>query len=251
VVAAPSPSRVLSTKIELALGSVGSIYERFWARSDASQLFAARQLRTYDLARASVGLMQAAAARCEALGSSDPVAGPLAGYLRVHIEEERGHDLWLLEDLEALGMPRLEVLSRHPSLIAACLVGSQYYWIHHDHPVALLGYMAVLEGCLPSEERLEDLVGRAGIPRSGARTLLQHARIDHEHRCELYALIDALPLSARQLASIGISALHTVSSLAALTEEAMEEAEGAAAQRPPAGSLNRVRTRPRVGTWPT
>ena len=33
---------------------------------------------------------------------------------------------------------------------AAALVGAQYYWIRHVHPVALLGYVMLLEGYPPS-----------------------------------------------------------------------------------------------------
>jgi hypothetical protein len=38
-----------------------------------------------------------------------------------------------------------QTLSIRPSANVAALVGAQYYWILHHHPVALLGYMATLE----------------------------------------------------------------------------------------------------------
>jgi len=41
-------------------------------------------------------------------------------------------------------------------------VGAQYYWIHHFHPVALLGYIAVLEGRPPSPTLVEELIERTG-----------------------------------------------------------------------------------------
>lgn len=74
----------------------------------------------------------------------------LATYLERHVDEERQHDDWLLEDLAELGVAREDVWGRIPSPNIAALVGSQYYWMRHYHPVALLGYIAVLEGRPPS-----------------------------------------------------------------------------------------------------
>jgi hypothetical protein len=202
---------------------VRSVYERFWERSDAAGLFASRQLRTYDIARASIPLMEAALARCELLLSTDAVAAGMVPYLHHHIEEERDHDVWLLDDLEQLGLPRHQVLARPPSLTAARLVGAEYYWIYHDHPIALVGYMAALEGCLASEDFVRDFVARKGIPHAGVRTLLLHARLDRRHEADLDDLIDSLPLTARHAATMGVSALHTVSLLATLTQEVMDE----------------------------
>jgi hypothetical protein len=205
---------------------VRSVYERFWARADAAELFPFLQLRTYDVARASIPLMEAARARCRALSSGDAVAAGLIPYLTCHIDEELNHDVWLLEDLEALGVPRDLVLARPPALMAARLVGAEYYWIYHDHPIALTGYMAALEGCVASEGSVQELITRTGIPHEGARTLLLHARVDRQHEAHLDALIDSLPLTSRHVTAMGVSALHTVALLAELTEEVMEEADG-------------------------
>ena len=214
-----SASRILRQKIALAQGPPSEIYARVWAHPDAAELFPQLLLRTHDIARASVSLMETARARCDRLAASDAVAAGMLGYLRQHIEEERSHDVWLLEDLGALGLPREEVLARLPSSTAASLVGAQYYWMHHAHPVALLGYMAALEGNVASEPLIEELIERTALPRAGFRTLLLHARVDPHHAAELDDLVDALPLSRLQLATIGVSALQTVSLLARLTEE--------------------------------
>jgi Iron-containing redox enzyme len=226
VVGGPTASGILKAKVELAQRSAGSVYERFWNGACTPALLASLQLRTYDVARASVSLMEAALARCQALTPADSVAVGLIPYLSHHIEEERNHDVWLLEDLEALGVSRQQVLERPPSLTAARLVGAQYYWIYHDYPIALVGYMAVLEGCLVSEDFLEDFICRSRIPRAGVRTLLLHARIDYEHEAGLDKLIDGLPLTSRHIAAMGLSALHTVSLLATLTQEVMDEEPG-------------------------
>ena len=47
-------------------------------------------------------------------------------------------------------MPRDEVLRRMPSPTVASFIGAHYYWIHHHHPVAQLGQIAVQEGYPPT-----------------------------------------------------------------------------------------------------
>jgi hypothetical protein len=230
-VSGPNASLVLKTKIGLALGSVGDVHGRFWGRDDAASLFPSLLVQTYDLARASIPLMQTASGRCETLVAStgDGVAAGLLPFLAQHIEEERNHDAWLLDDLEVLGRPRAEVLDRSPSATAARLVGAQYYWILHDHPVALVGYMAALEGGVASESFLRDFATRAGIDPAGVRTLLLHARVDPYHEADLDALLDGLPLSSRQAALVATSALQTVFLLAELTQDVLNAADARAA----------------------
>ena len=56
-------------------------------------------------------------------------------------------------------------LKRIPPPSAAALAGAQYYWIRHVHPVAILGFIAVLEGTPPDVEFFENLADRIGLPR--------------------------------------------------------------------------------------
>ena len=93
--------------------------------------------------------MTAAQVNARAVSESDLVAKRLADYLSKHISEEQGHDEWLLEDMEVLGIERKAVLKRVPIPTATALAGTQYYWIFHVHPVALLGFLAVMEGSPP------------------------------------------------------------------------------------------------------
>jgi heme oxygenase-like protein len=229
----PGASRALRQKIALAHEPTDEIYRRVWAHTDLAEFFPQLLLRTHDIARASVSLMETALARCHGLATGDAVAAGMLDYLRQHIEEERDHDVWILEDLEALGLPREEALARLPSPTAASLVGAQYYWIHYGHPVALLGYMAALESNVPSERFIEDLIERTALPRAGFRTLLLHAHVDPHHATDLDRLVDSLPLSRLQLATIGVSALQTVSLLARLTEEVVSAHTGRTNQSGP------------------
>ena len=167
--------------------------------------------------------MQAARARAARTARVDPAAARLALYLTAHIPEERNHDQWLLDDLETLGVPRSEVLQRVPPPSVAALVGSQYYWVLHHHPVALLGYIAVLEGYPPSAAEVERVIARTELPRSAFRTLLEHADLDRTHRDRFFRTLDRLPLTHEQSALVVVSGFWTLHLMIELLEDILEE----------------------------
>jgi hypothetical protein len=166
----------------------------------------------YQILRASVPLMELAARRCARLGAGDPVAAGLRGYFAGHIAEEAGHDAWLLDDLATLGHRRAGEPDLPPPVVAR-LVGAQYYWVEHHHPVTLLGYIAVLEANAPSP-RLADRLVAAGVPEAAVRTVREHAELDTGHIDALYAFLDGLPLTAGQVRAVAVSGLHTAGALA-------------------------------------
>ncbi|HEY6019106.1 MAG TPA: hypothetical protein VIY48_04175, partial [Candidatus Paceibacterota bacterium] len=104
--------------------------------------------------------------------------GDLLDYYKDHIEEERGHAEWLANDLYQIGVQVGE-----PHYLAAACAGTQYYLIRHIHPIALLGYMAVLEGYPMPMEWVERLEIEYGI--EPLRTLRYHAEHDVDHRKDL------------------------------------------------------------------
>ncbi|WP_411079165.1 iron-containing redox enzyme family protein [Streptomyces sp. cmx-18-6] len=169
--------------------------------------------------RASVPLMELALARSRRRaqdGPGDPLAEPLAAYLAEHIEEETGHDAWLLADLFAAGASAADALGPMPPPDVATLVGPQYYWIEHHHPVALLGYIAVLEGYAPAPGLTDRICTLTGLPAAALRTVREHAALDTDHLDELYALLDRLPLTREQETAVAVSALHSLDALTRL-----------------------------------
>jgi Iron-containing redox enzyme len=175
----------------------------------------------HQIIRATVPLTEAALAEARRL---DDALGPsLSAYLEEHVDEERGHDETLLDDLELLGVDRAGVLERMPSPAVAALVGSQYYWILHYHPVAFLGYVALMEGYPPTPELIETLIERTGYPEEAFRTYLEHAELDPGHRDRLDRTIDSLPLDASHEAVLGISAISTAAMAARSLEEILEQ----------------------------
>ena len=144
----------------------------------------------------------------------DPVCRGLADYLARHIEEETNHDLWTAEDLESIGFERARIFRVHPPASVAALVGAQYYWVLHHHPIALLGYIALLEGNPPSPQSIDDLQTRTGLPASAFRTMRLHATADPDHTAALDRFIDDLPIDDDQESLIAVSAAHTGASFA-------------------------------------
>jgi Iron-containing redox enzyme len=170
-----------------------------------------------------VPLTEAALARSRELPESDPLAAPLARYLEEHVDEELHHDETLLGDLELLGLNRATVLERMPSPSVAALAGSQYYWILHYHPVAFLGYVALMEGHPPTPDLIETLIARTGYPAEAFRTYLEHAELDPGHRDRLDRTLDALPLDASHETALGISAISTAAMAARSLEKMLEQ----------------------------
>ena len=105
----------------------------------------------------------------------------------------------------------------------AALVGGQYYWILHYHPVAFLGYVALMEGYPPTPELIDELVERTGHPRAAFRTYVEHAELDPGHRDRLDRTIDTLPLDESHEVAMGISAIATAALAAKSLEELLAE----------------------------
>jgi hypothetical protein len=167
----------------------------------------------YSTIRANVALMQTARDVARQRSGDNGVAAKLANYLDHHIGEEMHHDEWLLEDMELLGFKRDAVWRRIPPVEVAALVGAQFYWIQYVHPVAILGYIAVLE-CDPTpESAVEEAIRISGLPAAAFRTILMHSRLDPHHRDDFNAMLDGLALTEDQSTLIGVSAFHTACSL--------------------------------------
>lgn len=213
----------LRRKVDLASGPFGQACARLVTHPRISEVWPEYLIANHAIIRATVPLMETT--RAVALSADDAVAKGVAAYLDRHIMEELDHDQWLLEDLEMLGVEPERVLGTVPSPAAAALVGSQYYWVLHVHPVAILGYLAFMEGFPPARSLVEDLIRRTGFPRESFRTVVEHGELDHGHRDELDRIIDALPLTEEQEILLGVTAISGLDLLTRAVEEVLEDAE--------------------------
>lgn len=212
----------LRRTLELALPLFAATGRQLWEHPRIRDLYPEYLVATHGVIRASVPLMERALERAQA--TDDPAAAALAEYLEHHVDEERGHDDWLLEDLQVLGRSRDEVLARPPSTSVAALVGAQYYWIEHHHPVALLGYIGLLEGYPPTIADVDALMTRTGYEREAFRTLIRHAELDPLHRDDFDEMLDRLPLSPEQSAVIGLSGLYSINAFTRVVVDILEQA---------------------------
>jgi hypothetical protein len=205
-----SASQRLRSKLELAYPAVAAASSRLWGDERVRELYPMYLTIWHGIVRSAVPLLEAAADRARSLAPDDEIAAALVAYFEHHGPEEAGHDVWLLEDLEALGGDRRAALQRLPSPRVATLVGAQYYWLRHAHPVSLLGHMGVVEGYSPPAgfaDRLQELTGH---PRDAFRAIRRHERLDIKHKRELYELIDGLALTPEHEKLMGIAGLHTM-----------------------------------------
>jgi hypothetical protein len=217
-----SPSARLRGKIGLASGPFIDASARLATHPRIADLYPAYLITLHTIVRATVPLMQAALGRARATAEHDETARALAPYLERHIEEERDHDGWLLEDLEQIGVDRSVALERVPSPSVAALVGSQYYWTFHYHPVALLGYFAFAEGYPPTPTLIETLATGTGFPPQAFRTIEAHGELDPRHRDELDQVIDALPLTSDLEVAMGLSAISSIGHMTECVEEVID-----------------------------
>jgi len=213
-------SELIRTKISLFSAGLDNAANEFWTHPEFAVVYREYLFQSHSIIRASVPLMQATLDVCSAdPHSADPVLLRFGTYLERHIVEERGHDNWILDDAEVMGIDRRLLLERVPCETAMRMVGSQYYWILHYHPAAMLGYIAVMEGNPPRAEFIEEVAERNQLPLEAFSSFLLHAKVDPKHKADLDLLRDPLPLSDQGHTVIGLSALQTIQYLKSVLAE--------------------------------
>ena len=214
-------SEILWGKIRLAENRLFAATHFFWNCPDLSVLLPRFLIQTHCLMRHGLALMAFARDRALAM-PDDEVARELAEYLRVHIEEESDHDAWLLDDICTLGFQAQHVLHTPPCAATAALISAQYFWINQVHPVAIMGYLILMEGYAPLVSQLDEIQARSGAPASAFRCLNRHAEDDPQHLADLNGTLDRMNLSIDQARAVGMCAFAAIDSLASMFEELQE-----------------------------
>lgn len=101
-----------------------------------------------------------------------------------YMEEERGHEKWILEDIAAMGGDSEGVRGGQPGQACQVMVGYTYYAIQHVSPYALLGSVHVLEGMSTAlADKAADAIQMSlGSPGAGGFSYLRsHGALDIEH----------------------------------------------------------------------
>ena len=211
-------SQRLRGKIELVRPRLRQAAGEVWHHPRLGELFPELLVTVHSVIRATVPTLKVAEQCARARADEDPVCAGMVEYLAAHAIEEKDHDEWTLDDLETLGVKREGVWKRIPSPAAAALVGVQYYWMRHVHPVAYLSYQAIMENP-PSPEFLEQAVERTGLPREAFATQFFHATVDSHHVADFDRMVDSLPLTEWHHSILGVNAFQSVELLAQVYDD--------------------------------
>jgi hypothetical protein len=156
----------------------------------------------------------------------------LAEYLLKHAAEERGHNQWALEDLNARRVSMLLAQKARPVPACAAMIAYEYFLAEHGNPVALFGWMYILEavGADLGPDATKGL-RKAQMP---VRFVAGHAQADQKHATEILAQIKA-NVTDRQdrsdlLYAAEVSAVLYVTMFEQVAEK-FSNADGAAGKR--------------------
>lgn len=188
--------------------------DRMWAAEPARDRYQEWLLVCHDLVRATAPLLTEALSACVRLGDGD-----LAAYYAQQLTDEFGHDRWVEQDWAAAGFDPARLASRIPAPATARLVGAQYYWVRHAHPIALVGHIAVLEWLPPRPDLVPELMGRTGLSAAAFRTLARHTALDTGHGQRLDVLLAGLALDPWHRQLMTTSAMTTAHGLVELMIE--------------------------------
>jgi pyrroloquinoline quinone (PQQ) biosynthesis protein C len=132
-------------------------------------------------------VMAAAAARC-----SDRFR-EVRFDLYDRIEEEKGHDSWVLEDIEAIGGDVASARAHPPSAPVQAMIAFNYFGAERVHPCSVLGMLYMLEVVSSVYGgRVSDSIARTlgrNVDAGGFRFLSSHATMDVDHMAKLNKLV--------------------------------------------------------------
>jgi pyrroloquinoline quinone (PQQ) biosynthesis protein C len=142
----------------------------------------------YHHVRHTVPLLEACRARIP------PRLAWLEPALDEYIEEEAGHDEWILADIAACGGDAEATRRATPSAATELMVAYAYDTIARGNPVGFFGMVHVLEGtsvalALLAADRIQE---NLGLPGNAFSYLRSHGTLDQEHTKHLARLLDAL-----------------------------------------------------------
>jgi pyrroloquinoline quinone (PQQ) biosynthesis protein C len=101
-----------------------------------------------------------------------------------YMNEERGHDEWILDDIRALGGDAEGVRNGRPGSACELMVAYSYFAIEHISPYALLGSVHVLEGMSVAlaERAASTIQSSLGVRQEeGFSYLRSHGKLDIQH----------------------------------------------------------------------
>jgi pyrroloquinoline quinone (PQQ) biosynthesis protein C len=143
---------------------------------------------------------------CAAAASRMPDTwAPIRLFLYEHMHEEAGHEQWVLNDLEAIGVMRSDAAAHAPSAYTLALNGYNYWASERRHPCAVLGMLYALEVIASVYGSPFAAAIRESLLLEGDRGVSfidSHGSLDAEHMAELRQVLNPLEGAEAQAAII-------------------------------------------------
>jgi len=118
----------------------------------------------------------------------------LRGAVAEYIEEEIGHDEWILNDIAAAGGNAAAVRASQPELPAELMVSYAYDLLNRGNPAGFFGMVFVLEGtsaalALTAADRIQCALE---LPDAAFSYLRSHGTLDQQHTKHLANLLEKM-----------------------------------------------------------
>jgi pyrroloquinoline quinone (PQQ) biosynthesis protein C len=116
-------------------------------------------------------------------------------FLYEHMHEESGHEEWVMNDLEAVGVSPAATRAQQPSVHTLALTGFNYWAADRRHPCSVLGMMYALEVIASVYGGTFSAAIRESLLLEGDRGvsfISSHATMDAEHMIELRKVLNTI-----------------------------------------------------------
>lgn len=143
---------------------------------------------------------------CAAAASRMPdTFQPIRHFLYQHMHEETGHEEWVLNDLDAVGVTRGDARAHAPAVHTLALNGYNYWAADRRHPCSALGMLYALEVIAsvyggPFASAIRDALLLEG--NRGVSFIDSHSTLDAEHMAQLRVVLNQVQDSAAQAAVV-------------------------------------------------
>lgn len=118
---------------------------------------------------------------------------PVRYFLYEHMQEESGHEVWVRNDLEAIGVAADRTVAHPPGIHTQTLNGFNYWSADRRHPCSVLGMLYALEVIAsvyggPFASAIREALLLEG--QQGVSFIDSHATMDAQHMAELRVLMN-------------------------------------------------------------
>jgi pyrroloquinoline quinone (PQQ) biosynthesis protein C len=132
-------------------------------------------------------------------------------FLYEHMHEESGHEQWVMNDLEAVGVNQTTLLAYQPSLHTLGALGYNYWAADRRDPCSVLGMMYTLEVIASVYGGTFAEAIRSSLLLEGDRGvsfISSHATMDAEHMAELRQVLNTIDDEAAREAIVESTMLN-------------------------------------------